>query len=325
MSCVQTLASRLGAAALALALSGCITIHLFEAPGQPLIESVVRGKREPKLLLIDVEGLIGELPTRGALGLSREDSLVARVRQQLDRARGDPEVRGLLVRINSPGGTATASDILFREIVRFKRERGAPVVAQLMGMATSGGYYVAMSADTVVAYPTTITGSIGVIFTNVNLAGLMEKIGVEDQTITAGAHKDAASPLRRMTPQERRHIQQVLDDLHARFIEVVASGRPALAAEQVRAASDGRIFSAREAHEAGLIDRIGDLEDAVKVLEGLAGIRESRVVTYHRSRNWKSNLYSRGPEAPRLELGLLSLLGEMRHSGFFYLWWPGAR
>ena len=131
-----------------------------------------------------------------------------------------------------------------------------------MGMATSGGYYVAMSADAVVAYPTTITGSIGVIFTSVNLAGLMEKIGVEDQTITAGRHKDAGSPLRRMTGEERRHIQRVLDDLHARFVEVVASGRPALAPDALRALSDGRIFSAREAREAGLVDRIGDLEDA---------------------------------------------------------------
>ena len=325
MRSATAVAARLGAAALALGLSGCITIHLFGAPRQPLVESVVLGQRGPKLVLIDVQGVIGELPARSPLGLTQREGLVARVREQLDTARRDPEVRGLLLRINSPGGTATASDILFREIVRFKREREVPVVAQLMGMATSGGYYVAMSADAVVAYPTTITGSIGVIFTSVNLAGLMEKIGVEDQTITAGRHKDAGSPLRRMTGEERRHIQRVLDDLHARFVEVVASGRPALAPDALRALSDGRIFSAREAREAGLVDRIGDLEDAVEELERRAGISESRVVTYHHSREWKSNIYSRAAETPSLEQGLLSLLGELRHSGFFYLWWPAAR
>ena len=127
-----------------------------------------------------------------------------------------------------------------------------------------------------------------------------------------------------MTAEERRHIQQVLDDLHERFIEVVSSGRPALGSEEVRAVSDGSIFSARKAREAGLVDRIGDLEEAVAELERLAGISESRVISYHRRRNWKSNIYSRSPEAPRLELGLLSQLGEMRHSGFLYLWWPAA-
>ena len=130
MRSAASVAARLGAAALALGLSGCITVHLFGAPRQPLVETVLLGQRGPKLVLIDVQGVIGELPARSPLGFSQRDSLVARVREQLDTARRDPEVRGLLVRINSPGGTATASDILFREIVRFKRERGTPVVHQ---------------------------------------------------------------------------------------------------------------------------------------------------------------------------------------------------
>ena len=153
---------------------------------------------------------------------------MSRVREQLDRARDDPEVRALLLRINSPGGTATASDLVYGEILRFKRERGVPVVAQLMGLATSGGYYVAMAADVVVAHPTTVTGSIGVRFVSVSLAGLMEKVGIEDQTLVAGSHKDAGSPLRRLTREERAHLQSVLDDLHSRFEQVVAAGRPNL-------------------------------------------------------------------------------------------------
>ena len=175
--------------------SGCVSIDLLGGGASaPLGESVIRGEGGPKILLLDIDGVIGEeSPANPFLG-GQELSMIARVREVLDRARNDQEVRALLLRIDSPGGTVTGSEQIYTEILRFKRERGVPVIAQLLGTAASGGYYVAMAADEVQAHSTTVTGSIGVIFSSVNVAGLMDKIGIEDQTITAGRFKGAGRP-----------------------------------------------------------------------------------------------------------------------------------
>ncbi len=311
--------------AAALLLSGCVTIQLLDGRGKELIETTVHGDAGPKILLVQIDGVISETAPEPVFLLGTEDSTVARMREDLTRAREDASIAALLLRIDSPGGTATASDIIYSELVRYKRETGVPIVAQLMGTATSGGYYVAMAADRVIAHPTTVTGSIGVIFSGVNVAGLMEKLGVEDQTITSGEHKDTGTPLRRMTDEERAQIQSVLDDLHARFEQVVVQGRSGLDAKEVRTLADGRVFSASQAEASGLIDEIGDLEEAVARAEGLAGIPSSRVVTYHRPREWQNNLYT-GPAVPatvKLDLGL----PPWATSGprFLYLWSPAAR
>ena len=215
--------------------------------------------------------------------------------------------------------------------MRFKQQRDIPIVAHLLGMATSGGYYVAMAADQVVAEPTTVTGSIGVIFVGVNFAGLMESWGIEDQTIAAGAHKDAGSPLRRMTREERRIFEGVVEDLHDRFQQVVTEGRPKLDRLRVEALADGRIYSATQALENGLVDQIGSLEDSIAQLEKKLGVSESVVVSYHRPHEWRENLYTQAPvpfpaahSSVRGGLDPSLVLGAMT-PGFHYLWWPGAR
>lgn len=303
--------------------AGCISLQVFDPRTRPLVESVVYGESGPKILLIDVDGVISD--SRGEPNLLgvRPVSMVARVREELDAAGRDPEVRALLLRINSPGGTATASDLVYREVMRFKRKSGVPVVAQLMGTATSGGYYVAMAADEVIAHPTTVTGSIGVIFLGLNVVGLMQKLGIENETLTAGDHKDAGLPLRRMRPDERAHIQAVLDYLHARFKTVVAEGR-GLEAERVSELADGRIYGAGQALESGLVDRIGDLELASAVAQQRAGLAAARVVTYHRPREWRQNLYTRGATpTPRIELALFPKLPWWSDGpAFLYLWAP---
>ncbi len=310
---------------LSLQLTGCISIRLFDGGTGPLVETVLSGEEGPKILLLDIDGAISDsVPSRGLLGLPGEN-MVARIREELDKARLDDEVRGILLRVNSPGGTATASDIIYGELRRFKRERGIPVVAQLMGVAASGGYYVAMAADRVVAQPTTVTGSIGVIFVGVNFSGLMEKLGLEDQTLTAGSFKDAGSFLRPMRPEERRQLQSVLDDMHARFKSVVEEGRSELESSQVASLADGRIYSAPQALELGLVDVLGGLDDAVAEVERLGGLSKSRVVSYQRSRRWVRNYYAQAPAVPsevRIRLG--GPLGELLQGpGFFYLWAPG--
>lgn len=259
--------------------------------------------------------MIGEGEPVGLLGLSQE-STAGRIREQLDRARADESVRGILLRIDSPGGEATPSDVIYSELLRFKREQAIPIVAHFYGMAASGGYYVAMAADEIVAEPTAVTGSIGVLFASLNFSGLMERWGVADQTITAGRYKDAGSMTRPQTPEERAILQSVIDDLYERFRAVVDAGRPRLSRERVDELADGRIYSAPQALENGLIDHIGTIEDAVGRLEARVGVNRSFVVSYHRTNEWRRNLYTRAslpPPSARATPGWPS-------PGFHYLW-----
>jgi protease-4 len=310
-------------------------VHLFDGgAAAPLEESVVWGEAGPKILLVDIDGVIDGGHMSGSLFGEESLSMVARVREELDRAREDSDVRGLLLRIDSPGGTATASEQIYTEILRFKQERGIPVTAQMLSTAASGGYYIAMAADQIQAHPTTVTGSIGVIFSSVNVAGLMEKLGIEDQTIKGGLYKDAGSPLRPLTQVEREQLQSIVDDLHARFRVIVGRGRPKLTAEQVETLANGQIFSASQAVQNGLVDRLGTLEDAVVELQRKIGVSRARVVAYHRPREIRRNLYTRSTGGiPRLDgvsaAGLadsmaLRRLGRiLARPGFHYLWWPG--
>jgi len=307
----------------ALALVGCVNINVGAGRKAELVERVVHGTKGPKILLIDIDGGISERAEPRAFGFGERESMVSRVRAQLDRAEDDEAIRAIILRINSPGGTATGSEVLYSEIRSFKEEHEIPVIAQLMGVAASGGYYVAMSADTVRALPTTVTGSIGVIFSGISLSGLMEKIGIEDQTLTTGPYKDAGSPLRRMTEGERAQLSSVLDGLYARFLDVVVAGRPNLTREEISDLADGRIFSAVQAEANGLIDAIGDLPSAVELAEQKAGIESSRVVAYARPNEWRENLYSMSaPPSPTVSpWAVFAPVGE---PAFLYLWSPGA-
>lgn len=309
-----------------MASVGCITIDLpFGGPAS-LEERLVQGESGPKILLLDIDGVLSEQGEVSALGFGGSESSVARVREQLHLARQDAEMKAVLLRIQSPGGSVTASDVVYREVLRFKEETKLPVVAHCLGVCASGGYYVALAADRILAHPTTVTGSIGVIFSGLSLAGLLERYGVEDQTITSGSFKDAGSPWRRMTAAERAQLQSVIDDLYGRFLEVLRVGRPRLDAAAAARLADGRIYSARQALAAGLVDELGYLGDAVAELERRAGLSESRVVAYRRPREWSENLYSKsGTSTPRVELpGGDPLAALLPAPGFLYLWWPGG-
>jgi len=232
----------------------------------------------------------------------------------------------LIIRINSPGGTATASDIIYREINRFKEEKRIPVIACIMELAASGGYYVAVSADTIIAHPTSVTGSIGVIALKLNIKGLMEKIGIENETLTAGDKKDFLSPLRPMTKEEREIIQNMLNDLHERFMNIVAKGRRDLNMEQVRVLADGRIFIAEKALEKKLVDEIGYLDDAIELVKKRAGIDEAKVIVYNRPYSYKNNIYSRmmNSDFKNINMVNVDLGGLVSDMGlrFMYLWLP---
>lgn len=302
-------------------LSGCafVSIPLVQYT-RPLQEKTVQGAGRDKVVLVDVSGMItgrkdGLLPS-----LTEEPDIISRIREELDKAAGDKRVRGLVLRINSPGGTVTSSDILHREIVTFKKKRDVPVVACLMDVATSGAYYIACAADRIVAHPTTVTGSIGVIVLKFNLSGLMDMIGVRDESIKSGARKDILSPFRGITPEEQQIMQDIIDSMHSRFVQIVADGRKNLSAEDVRALADGRIFDAEAARENNLVDAVGYLDDVVRRVEKLAGLEKSRVVMYHRPMAYRSNIYSQA-NVNILGLGLgEGGLKSLLPVQFMYLW-----
>ena len=319
---------RLAVLLAALVLSGCFfsvgNLGLLDRE-RSLDETTVEGEGRDKVLLVDVSEVITDTPTRHAFGLVEEESTLARIESELRRAADDDRVRALVLRINSPGGGATASDQIYSEIVRFKRERKVPVIAALGDLAASGGYYVACAGDRIVAHPTTVTGSIGVLLMNFNVEGLLGKIGVRNETYKAGAHKDLLSPLRGATPEEQRIIQAILDSMHARFIGVVRESRPGLDPARVPELTDGRIFTAEQAVAGGLVDEIGDLRRAIALAERAAGIEKARVVMYHRPSDSKENIYSAAAGMPAqvnlmpIDLGVLAGRGPR----FMYLWAPG--
>jgi protease-4 len=318
---------RAAACAALLGCGGCIVISgpisPFSLRRQPLRETVVSGEGRDKVLLIDVSRVITGEERERALGLSTEESTVARVEEELRRAREDRRVRAIVLRINSPGGSVTASDTLYREVRRFREETKRPVVAALMDVAASGGYYVAVAADRVVASPTTVTGSIGVVLVGLNFEGLMTKLGVRDQTLKAGANKDLLSPLRAPTAAERAIVQAILDELHHRFIAVVRAHRPGLDEADLDRIADGRIFTAGQACELGLVDEVGYLDDAIAAARRAAGVERARVVVYHRPDEYRENIYSRaGPAATGDTVNVALRLPRDAGPRFMYLWAP---
>ena len=316
-------------AMVALGASGCfVTLgNPFSMLGaeRPLEETTVEGEGAAKILLVDVSSVITDTPTRRAFGLVEEESTVGRIQSELEKAKDDRRLKAIVLRVNSPGGGVTASDQIYSEIVRFKQQHQIPVIAALGDLAASGGYYVACSADRIVAHPTTVTGSIGVILMNLNLEGLLGKIGVRNETYKAGEHKDLLSPFRRATPEERRIVQSILDSLHARFVQVVRESRPRLDQARIAQLTDGRIFDASQALEAGLVDQVGDLHAAIDAAKAAAHVDEARVVMYHRGSETRENIYSAASAAPS-QVNILPVdFGALAEGGpkFMYLWSPG--
>jgi protease-4 len=313
---------------LALALSllaGCSLVTLdFQPKIRPLEEETVEGKGSSKILLLDLSGTLAEdLPSFSLGAPAPRVPLLARVREELAKAEKDDHVRALVVRINSPGGTITASDILYHEILAFKQRRKIPVIAAIMDVGASGGYYAALAADTIVANPTTITGSIGVVMVTVNAQGLMEKIGVAPLAIKSGPMKDAGSPFRALTGPELAVFQNIIDEMYGRFVGLIVQSRK-LPEDRVRALADGRVYTAEQALRLGLVDRIGYLEDVVKLARDAAKLDEARVVMYHRPKEYRSNLYSSTLAAATADSTLAQFAAVLGGSGprFLYLWWP---
>jgi protease-4 len=189
-----------------------------------------------------------------------------------------PSVKAIVLRIDSPGGGVVPSQEIHDAVLRVRNKQNKAVVASMGTVAASGGYYIAAATDRIIANPGTLTGSIGVIMELANLEGLLKKIGVENVVVKSGRHKDIGSPFRKMSDEDRRILQSVMDDVHTQFIEAVAEGR-SLDVSDVRPLADGRIFTGRQAKEIKLVDELGDLDDAIRLAADLGGIEgEPKVV-----------------------------------------------
>lgn len=279
-----------------------------------------------KIVLVDVDGLIMNAEKFSLIG--EGENPVSLFTEKLDKAAEDPSVKGLLLRINSPGGGVTASDVMYTELLRFKEKTKGqrPIVAMMMDVAASGGYYLACGADEIVAHPTTVTGSIGVIMYTVNLSGTMNKIGIEAEAIKSGRMKDAGSPFKKLSTEERAMFQSIIDEFFDRFVKVVAAGRPELDEAQVRGVADGRVYTAEQALELKLVDRIGTLRDAIACVKARTGEKKVKVVTYQRPLEYTPNVYARQPAGPP-QMNLINV--QLPDSWlpptpqFMYLWAPG--
>jgi protease-4 len=314
------------AALFALTLNGCTLFNVaLLQPVSPLKEMVLEGEGTSKILIVDVSGMISE--KKLGASLKGKPSMVAEVKEALQKAEKDKDIAGVLVRINSPGGTVTGSDIIHHELLAFKARRKIPVHAAIVGLGTSGAYYLATAADRISAHPTAVTGSIGVIFVRFEVEGLLGKIGVVERTVKSGDKKDMLSPFRPSTPEEEKIVQGVIDRLYGRFVDVVLA-RPGnvLTREELAPLADGRIYSADQALSARLIDTVCYLDQALSDLEKAAGVEQARVISYSRPDSYQGSIYAIEPGASGQGEGLFTLgdqgLEMFSDIGFAYLWKP---
>jgi len=257
--------------ALFMVLIGVVAVFATGQRGILTEEVIEKGPRTKKIAVITVQGIID--------GEQAQD-----VYQQLKLAREDKWVKGLIIRVNSPGGTVSASDRIYNEIRKYREKTDKPVVAFMQGIAASGGYYVSVACDKIVAEPTTITGSVGVIMGHFVLQELLEKkLGIQPVIIKSGRKKDWPSPFQQVTEEQRQYIQEkLISPAYERFVKLVADGRESLTLADVRDLADGSIYGAQEAVDEKLIDKIGYLDEAIEQAKSLAEIEEAQVVEYRR-------------------------------------------
>ncbi|TYT74644.1 signal peptide peptidase SppA [Desulfobotulus mexicanus] len=238
--------------------------------------------------------------------------------EDIRKFRDDEKIRAIVLRVDSPGGGVGPSQEIFRALQLARKEK--PVIASFGSVAASGGYYVASACDGIMANAGTVTGSIGVILGYTNFRELVEKIGLKSVVIKSGEHKDMASPVKDLSSEDRDILQALVDRMHRQFVRDVATGR-GMEEDVVAALADGRIYAGEEAMELGLVDRMGNFEDALSWAAERAGIDPGKWVAVYpeRERSWLMNLIDGSAQ---------SLVNAMdRRMGFSggYMWTPNPQ
>lgn len=331
--------------AAAMSLSSCVVVVPFGMPPFSLQwrEQVVQEPKalfvRSKILMVDFTGPIVSEDMDGVFG--EDINTPERVRGILEKARKDHRIKAVLLRINSPGGGAVASDIIHDEILRYKEETKIPVYAWTMDVCASGGYYVACAADEMWAHPGAVIGSIGVISVFPSIEGTLRWAQVNMQVIKSGEAKDGGAFWRTLSSEEREHYQLIVNDFYARFVNVVETGRGERLKGEIDDVADGRVFMASDALKSGLIDETMQLQDAIKRIKEEQDLRDAWVVTYNRGFGNKENVYANymggAPQAAQrgagaspaspldgaVPAGLARLFHNLTSPTFQYLWMPG--
>jgi protease-4 len=304
-------------------LLGCAPPALLIRPvfdADRLEEITVDRGSGSKIAVVPVEGMIAN--TRGFNPLGPGENKLSLLQQQLDRAAGDRSVRAVVLRINSPGGTVTGSDAIYELVRRFREKTGKPIVASVQEVGASGAYYIALASDEIFAQPTSVVGSIGVIFNAVSIEGSLRMLGVRTEAIKSGQMKDMGSPFHNLTNDERVIMQALVDEYFERFESLVAKHRK-LEGKKLDAVTDGRVFSGAQGLERGLIDQLGTLDDAIDRARTLASVPKARAVMYRRPYAPGGSVYaSAGDVTPRSTQINLIETDLLMPSGFYYVWRP---
>jgi protease-4 len=301
------------------------TAHVAFIPprnnASPLMPMRVEAGDAAVVAEVDVDGLLVNQNATGPF--SGGENPVDVFREKLDAIACDPRVCAVVLRLNSPGGSVTATDIMWRELLNFRARTQKKVVVCLMDYGCSGGYYLATAGDLIVAHPTTLTGGIGVVFNSFNLQDCMAQLNIFPQIIKSGPNIDMGTVAAPLPPEVRKMLQSVGDDLHRRFRDNVIKYRPGVVLDETT--FDGRIFTAQQALDRKLIDRIGYLPEAIAAAKELAGQPGAQVVVYRRGNDPARTPYATSANEP-LQHSLLPIilpgLERSRLPAFLYLWQP---
>jgi protease-4 len=275
-----------------------------------------------KIAIIEVEGMLLDDRTGGLLQPS-ENPLSLFV-QELTQAADDDDVKAVVLRVNSPGGSVTTSDTMYDELLRFKAKTHKPVIASAQEVAASGAYYVSCGADKIIVSPTSIVGSIGVIFEAFDLQDTLEKLGAREVSVKSAPLKDMGSPYIHLTPEARAVMQNMVDEYYARFKNVVVTSRGIKDAQTLTLVTDGRVFSGTNAVTLGLADQTGRLDDAIDLARHMANSPGAEVVMYKRPFGYSGSIYAEMP-APMPQSNSMNLklpMSDWVPNGFYYLWQP---
>jgi protease-4 len=279
-----------------------------------------------KIAVIDIDGMLANGRRLGLL--RRGDNPVSLFQEKLDKAAADKDVKAIVLRINSPGGTVAASDSMYNSLRQFKERTGKPVITSILDLGCSGAYYLACGTDGIVAQPSSITGSIGIIMQMFSIEGTMQKIGVKAVAIKSGKLKDIGSPLHDLSEEEKAVLQGIIDQFFNQFLAVIEDGRKQISRQEIKKLADGRIFTGAEAMDEKLIDRIGYPSDAIKWVKEVAGVEKAKVVIYHRASSYMPNIYGSAASSEAISGALVNVEVPDWLNGnsaqFLYLWQPLA-
>jgi protease-4 len=308
-------------------VAGCGSPSLLITPVSNTSElrevSVAEGRAfGGKIAIIEVEGMLLDDRTGGLLQPS-ENPLSLFV-QELSQAANDDDVKAVVLRVNSPGGSVTTSDTMYDALLRFKAKTHKPVIASAQEVAASGAYYVSCGADKIIVSPTSIVGSIGVIFESFDFQDTLDKLGAREVSIKSAPLKDMGSPYIHLTPEARAVMQNMVDEYYARFKNVVITRRGISNAKTLALVTDGRVFSGENAVALGLADQTGRLDDAVDIARQMANAPGAEVVMYKRPYGYSGSIYAEmpAPEPQSNSMNLKLPMSDWLPDGFYYLWQP---